>query len=71
MYPGPVGFFSCKYPAASCNIACILRNLNCFNCLSSDELSIQIKPPSGLFFKAKSKLISAFKYKQVAKNTEI
>ena len=60
-------FFSCKYPAASCNRACILRNLKCFKCLSSDELSIPIKPPYGLYFKTKSKLIPASKNKQVAK----
>ena len=63
--------FFCRYPDASCNIACNLRNLSFFKFLSSDEMSIPIKPPYGLFFKRKSKLISAFKHKQVAKNTEI
>ena len=59
--------FSCKLRALSCNIACILKSLNCFKCLSSDELSFPIKQPYGLFFETKSKLISASKYKQVAK----
>ena len=55
VYPGPVLIFSCKDPAASCNIAYSLRNLNCSNFLSGDELSIPFKPPYGLFFEAKSK----------------